>query len=904
MVVPSLTDLQVGHWKMFRLCLCSRRGCSMKPKSSFDVDAVTKRYDTRTGWAAANYGNNGSVFRMVLPPPNVTGKLHLGHALTVTIEDSLCRHHRIKGGVAQWIPGFDHAGIATQSVVERHLWKEKALRRDLLSREQFVEYCKQWSERNSAAIRKQLEILGATLDWQNSYYTLDNSFSSAVSLAFVTLHRDGFIYRDNRLVNWCCHLQTSLSDQEVNHVDVPFPTKVAIPAPQGGKRTVEVGAMYRIKYPLKSSDRFIEVGTTRPETIFADVALAVHPDDERYSQFIGQLVRHPLLPNREIPVLADEMVQKEKGTGALKVTPCHDKLDWEIASRHWEQILRQDSTAKTTSCIDDHGRLTQQAGEFVGLDRFDARIRVIQQLDSLGLFSGTLKHEGQISLCSRTGDIIEPRLAEQWFLDTTELYTNAVEAIKSRRIEISPSNQEQRLFDWLTNKDPWCLSRQLLWGHRIPAFRSENSPWFVANSMDDAREHFGKEAVIVQDDDVLDTWFSSSLIPLVMAGWPGPEFNPSAPLLNVLETGWDILGFWVARMIAMTIRLSNGQVPFSRVILHGLIRDTSGKKMSKSLGNVIDPLDVVYGISREKMLERIKNSSLSEDDMADALSSVSTRYPKGISRCGPDALRFALLRHNLFSSDILLDVVDLSAEGYRFCNKLWNMVAYLESVNEKLCSSRDVDSYHPADEWILSRLADTLIQVDKHMTEHTPHLAFAVLYKFILGSFCDVYIESTKRAVWEADLVRIAQIRTTMSRVVQPTLVQLSVFMPFIAEYLYERAFGREPGSIYFDFVKPSFFKFYRNTELEYEMDLLLELVNVVRSIRQQLQLPSAMSFTDCLGALHSDNISIEFFRLSPILSDLVKLDLSDVTPFVHDVLPGFMTCPVPGHKARLSLKM
>ncbi|KAJ1372682.1 hypothetical protein KIN20_034891 [Parelaphostrongylus tenuis] len=685
---------------MLRFYVYSRRGCSTRPKSTFDIDAVTKGYDVRTGWAAANYGNP---WQVLLPP----------------------RHLICAGSteLTQWIPGFDHAGIATQSVVERHLWKEKALRRDMLSRDQFVEHCKKWSEMNSATIRKQLEILGATLDWQNAYYTLDNKFTSSVN--------------------------TSLSDQEVNHVDVPSPTSITIPSPQGGKRTVEVGTMYCIRYPLKDSDRFIEVGTTRPETIFADVALAVHPNDERYSQFVGRLVRHPLLRDREIPILADEMVQREKGTGVLKVTPCHDKLDWEIASCHWNEILDVDGTAKTRSCIDDHGRLNQQAGEFAGLDRFDARIKVIQRLGSLGLFSGTLKHEGQIGLCSRTGDIVEPRLTEQWFLDTTDMYASAIEAIKTGKIEISPATQEQRLFDWLSNKDPWCLSRQLLWGHRIPAFRCENSPWFIANSVDDAREHFGKDAVIVQDDDVLDTWFSSSLIPLAMAGWPGQEFNPSTPFLDVMETGWDILGFWVARMIAMTMRLSGGQVPFTRVVLHGLIRDPSGRKMSKSLGNVIDPLDVVNGISQEKMIERVKSSFLPEDDMASAISSVSTRYPNGIPRYGPDALRFALLRHNLFSSDILLNIVDLSNEGYRFCNKLWNMVAYFESIDEKLCSAANVDSGHPADEWIFSRLADTLIQVDEHMTKLTPHLAFAVLYKFILASFCDVYIESTKRAVWE-----------------------------------------------------------------------------------------------------------------------------------------------------------
>ncbi|KJH53719.1 valine--tRNA ligase [Dictyocaulus viviparus] len=871
----------------------------------FSTHAVTKCYETRTAWAAANYGNSGSLLRMVLPPPNVTGKLHLGHALTVIIEDTFCRHHRIKGGVVS---------IATQTVVEKYLWKEKSLRRDMLSNEQFIDSCKQWSEMNSSAIRKQLDILGATLDWQNVYYTLDKKFSSAVIQAFVTLHKDGFIYRDNKVVNWCPHLQSSLSDQEVDHVSVSEPTKISVPFSQGGRRVVEVGAMYSIKYPIDNSDRFIEVGTTRPETIFGDVALAVHPNDDRYSKLIGELVCHPLLLGRKIPIIADNRVQRDKGTGVLKITPCHDKLDYDIASLHWDEILYQDSTAKSRSCIDANGKLNREAGEFVGLDRFDGRIKVIQKLDSLGLFSGRLKHEGQIALCSRTGvflfvlrllkidcDIIEPRLAEQWFMKTAGLYDDAWQAIKAGKIKILPEPQEQKLFDWFSNREPWCLSRQLLWGHRIPAYRSENSPWLIVNSIDVARKHFGENAAIVQDDDVLDTWFSSSLIPLVIAGWPGPEFNPEVPFLNVMETGWDILGFWVARMIIMTMKLSNGHMPFSHVVLHGLIRDSSGKKMSKSLGNVIDPLDIVHGISQEEMVQRIRDSSLSEDDMASAISAVSARFPNGITRVGPDALRFALLRHNLFASDILLNIVDFSTEGSRFCNKVWNMVAYFESINEKFYNMKDVDSDHPADEWIVSRLAGTLSEVDRYMTNHTPHLAFNTLYNFILHSLCDVYIETTKRAVWESNFDRMAQICTTLNRVVQPTLVQLSVFMPFISEYLYERAFRRERGSIYFDFVKVSYFAPYRNTKLEFEMDIFLRIVTVIRSMRRQFQLPSSMVFN---GMLHSDCISNEFNRFSPMLFDLVKFNLLDITPLVHQVRAGFVLCPLPGQNARLSLKI
>ncbi|WKY09542.1 hypothetical protein Q1695_002142 [Nippostrongylus brasiliensis] len=894
--IPEELDVAVNE------SICGGKSdCHSTFGSSFDINVVTKNHEARVKWAASNYGNSGKPFRMVLPPPNVTGKLHLGHALTVTVEDTICRHHRIKGGVASWIPGFDHAGIATQTVVERELWKRKGLRRDQMTREEFVDQCRTWSATNSAEIQRQLNVLGATLDWENSYYTLDEGFSSAVVEAFVRLHNDNLIYRDKRVVNWCPILQSSISDQEVVRLDLPSPTRIEVPSTSGGKRFVDVGTMFKVKYPLSDSDGFISVATTRPETMFADVAIAVHPDDSRYSQFIGKFVKHPLRPGRNIPVIADEGVQIDKGTGAVKITPFHDALDWEIASRHKEQLLALDAHALGRRCIDIYGRLTTECGELAGVDRFDARSKVVKTIDSLGLFLGTMKHEGQISLCSRTGDVIEPCLADQWFMDTAGLYSDAEKAVKDGRIKIMPATQEQKLFDWLSNKDPWCLSRQLLWGHRIPAYRSDNSPWLVARSLEEAKAYFGKDAIVIQDDDVLDTWFSSSLIPLVNAGWPGPKFDPSEPLLDVMETGWDILGFWVARMMIMTMRLSGGQVPFSNVLLHGLVRDSSGRKMSKSLGNVIDPMDVVDGISREAMIERVSKSSLTEDEIGKAVAAVNSGFPEGIARSGPDALRFALLRHDLLASDIPINIVDSSAEGLRFCNKLWNMIAYVESVNENSPTFKDVDSEHPADEWILSRLAEMLMNVDKYMSNHAPHLAFMELRNFILAYFCDAYLEMTKRALWDRDLPRIAEIRTTLHRVVQPTLVQLSVFMPFVAEHLYERVFGREPGSIYFDFVKPTFFQIHRNADLDLNMDILLSAVSVVRSIRQQLQLPTSMVFT---GILHCDDVSDEFSNLSSILFDLGKLDLLQTTPLASAAPEGFMTCTIPGHSGRLSLKI
>uniref|UniRef100_A0A1I7XLR2 valine--tRNA ligase n=1 Tax=Heterorhabditis bacteriophora TaxID=37862 RepID=A0A1I7XLR2_HETBA len=583
---------------------------------------------------------------MVLPPPNVTGKLHLGHALTIIIEDAMCRHHRIKGGI------------------------------------------------------------------------------------------------------------------EVDRVNISPDSFLMIPAQNGGKRSVRVGVMHRIRYPLLNSTKFVEVGTTRPETIFADVALAVNPCDTRYSNLIGKRVLHPLIQGRELPILADEAVIMDKGTGILKITPSHDYLDYEIASRHWDEILCIDPNAKNRHCFDESGRIT--ISNFKNMDRFDGREKVIQILEELNLYCGEMSYcSGQIAVCSRTGDIIEPRLTEQWFMNTSGMYEDTEKAIKDGRIKIDPIGQEQRLFDWLSNKDPWCLSRQLFWGHRIPAYKTEGSPWIIAKSLEEARKRLNTSAVLQQDNDVLDTWFSSSLVPLVTSGWMEGTLDVSKPLLNIMETGWDILGFWVARMIAMTIRLTGGQVPFPRVVLHGLIRDSNGQKMSKSLGNVIDPLDIINGIQQSEMIERLERSFLNQNEIVSAIADIRSRFPEGIPQSGADALRFALLRHDVLASDIPLNIADLAGEGLRFCNKLWNLIAYVETVSAKSLTQKDVDSENPAvsfsltflyvsllnqvasnwqDLWILSRLAACLQQVDSHMEECNPHLAFSGLHTFILSNLCDVYL--------------------------------------------------------------------------------------------------------------------------------------------------------------------
>ncbi|CAI2355295.1 unnamed protein product [Caenorhabditis sp. 36 PRJEB53466] len=870
--------------------------------SSFNIDEVTQNFEQRTEFASANYRKNGSLFRMVLPPPNVTGKLHLGHALTVAVEDAICRHQRNQGNKAEWIPGFDHAGIATQAVVEKMLAKSGRRRQDM-SREEFVKECHVWSEKCSSEIRQQLSRMGASLDWNQSYYTLDATFSAAVTKAFCTLHSDGLISRGRRIVHWCPTLASTLSSQEVNRIDVPADGYLTIPSVDGnGRRRVKFGAMHLVRYRLTDSEDMLEVGTTRPETLFADVAIAVHPNDERYSRFIGKFVWSPVVPGRQLKVIADSAVSMKKGTGAVKITPSHDPLDYEI----W---CRAGGSEEDVSCIDENGKMTNYGETVNGLDRFEARERVLEVLMGSRLYGGVMEHEGaQVNLCSRTGDVIEPRLAEQWFLDCKDMFARSTEAIQSGKIKVYPDYQSHRLTDWFENQEPWCLSRQLLWGHRIPAYRTlDGNKWIVAESEQEARRQLGKEeeASVRQDEDVLDTWFSSSLVPLVKNGWMAEGGAPiQTPALNVMETGWDISGFWVARMIAMNLKLSGGEPPFGKVVLHGLVRDSEGRKMSKSLGNVIDPLDVLDGISLENMIARVKQSALEDKEIESAVADLSKRFPNGIDRCGPDALRFALLKYDVLSTDISLDVSNAALEGLRFCNKLWNLAAYYDQLAEKCEVIKDVDSDRIVDEWLMARLASTVTSVDKHMSNFSLHLALSTLHKFITADICDVYLETTKKALWTNDVARIREARSTLQRVLQPTLVQLNAFMPFVSEFLYERIFSREPGSILFDVVKPSLFIFHRNEELEEGMQLLTAVMAAVRSIRQKLELSQKLVFSGVLE-MQSSSALPDLRRLADDVTPTCGLELQRICKKVEEEVENeYMACPVPGHDAKLWLKI
>ncbi|KAM3716824.1 putative valine--tRNA ligase [Dirofilaria immitis] len=845
-----------------------------KRSPSFDIDTVVKNHEKWIEHTAAMRAKESDpgIYRMILPPPNVTGNLHLGHALTVTVEDAICRYRRLQGQKVIWYPGFDHAGIATQLVVERMLWNKKKLRRHQVTQQDFLELCQRWKDERVADISKQLKALGATLDWHNMYYTLDDRFSEAVIAAFCQLYNDGLIFNDLRMVNWCPTLRSTISNQEVDIVDVGKNDYFPINESGLKRKYIEVGVMHRIRYELLDRDslsgsNYLEVGTTRPETLFADCALAVNPSDERYVKYIGLRVRHPLLPDRTLPILADAAVKIDKGTGILKITPAHNFTDFAIARNHTNQLSDEDFSR---SCVDESGCLIN-AADFNGMNRFEARNKVITKLIACDKYGGTIPyHEQQLRVCSRTGDIIEPMAKKQWFMDCLSVNDIALRAIERGLLTVTPKYMQKHLENWLNEKEPWCLSRQLDWGQRIPAFRPDsNSKWIVAHNEAEALHICGEiksKMDLEQDKDVLDTWFCSSLIPIVTSGWPRKQIDRIP--LSLLETGYDIVGFWVARMIVVCYSLT-GYLPFPKVVLHGLVRDENGRKMSKSLGNVIDPMDVVDGISLQKMLERLDKSSLSETEKKMAASSLRSRFREGISRHGPDALRFALLRYDVNAMDINIDIIQTAGEGLKFCNKLWNLCNYAEEIWRNCCEVSDqICNERIEDCWIKSRLESSLLIMNEKMDSDCPHLALSALHRFFCNDLCDVYIETTKKALWLKDYPRLKVVAEILHDVTEKSLIHLSIFMPFVSQYLFDRV-KREKDNRTFVFSSKDSKPYFIDKKLEQDMSFVLEVVKAIRSIRAQFRISAKNTLQ---VACYGENCELKNFRT--IIQELCNVSL------------------------------
>ena len=725
---------------------------------------------------AAQEKSAKKAYSIVIPPPNVTGVLHMGHALNNTLQDVLCRYRRLRGDNVLWMPGTDHAGIATQNVVEKKLAAEGTDRHQL-GREEFVKAVWQWRRKYGGEIINQLKRLGASCDWQRERFTMDEGLSRAVRKVFVDLYNEGLIYRDDYIINWCHRCHTALADLEVEHEE-------------------RDGHLYYIRYPFTRTDGYIVVATTRPETMLGDTAIAVHPDDERYRDLESESVLLPLM-NREIPIIKDSYVDMSFGTGGLKVTPAHDPNDFEIGMRHGLPAIK---------VIGDDGKMTPEAGKFAGLDRFDARKAVVEALKEEKLLVKVEPYRHSVGHCYRCHTMVEPNLSRQWFVKTKPLAQKAIEAVKSGQTRIIPDTWTKTYYDWLENIRDWCISRQIWWGHQIPAWTCEECDELIV-SMDAPRSCTQCGGTrLVQETDVLDTWFSSALWPFSTMGWP-----EKTPLLktfyptSVLVTAFDILFFWVARMMMMGLQFMN-DVPFTDVYVHALVRDEEGKKMSKSTGNVIDPLTV-------------------------------------IEQYGTDAFRFTLAAFAAQGRDIKMS--EKRIEGYRhFVNKLWNAARFALIHFDQPYKKINFKSLSLPDRWILSRLSRTTEAVAEALDSYRFNDAAAEIYNFVWHEFCDWYLEAIKPALYEKEG---PQKKTTalgvLWRVMHDTLILLHPFMPFVTEEIWHKMPGTE-GSI----MKAAFPADGQNhpdirieNEAESEMNLVIEIISAVRNIRGEMNIsPSA----------------------------------------------------------------
>lgn len=732
-------------------------------------------------------------FSIPAPPPNVTGALHIGHALTIAIQDSLIRWNRMKGKTTLWLPGFDHAGIATQSVVEKQVWAKEQKTRHDYGRDAFIDKVWEWKDEYHNRISGQVKKLGASYDWSREAFTLDPKLSKAVTEAFVRLHEDGTIYRASRLVNWSVKLNTAISNLEVDNKTVPGRSLVAVP---GYDEKIEFGVLTSFSYRVVDSDEKLTVATTRPETIFGDTGVAVHPKDPRYTHLHGKFVQHPFL-DRKLPIVLDlEAVDMEFGTGAVKITPAHDQNDYQTGKRNNLEFI---------NIYTDNGLLNEACGaEWQGMKRFDARAKVIEELKAQGLYEGQENNEMTLPTCSRSGDIIEPLLKPQWWVNQQDMAKDAIKLVKDGEIKINPATSEADYFQWLENIQDWCISRQLWWGHRCPVYfvhlegkeadKLDNEYWVAgrdeAEAEAKARAKFGAEAkfTLEQDEDVLDTWFSSGLWPISTLGWPEktPDMETFAPFL-MLETGWDILFFWVTRMILLCHKLT-GKVPFDEVFCHSLVRDAQGRKMSKSLGNVIDPLDVIAGIPLEGLHDKLKVGNLDPRELEKAMAGQKQSYPNGIPECGTDALRFALCAYSTGLRDINLDI--LRVEGYRkFCNKIYQATKFvLGKLGEDYqppASAAPTGNESLVEKWILYKLNQAAKAAEKHLEAREFGDATKAIYEYWY-ELCDVYIENSK-ALMEGTPEQKASAQATLYTAIDGALRLIHPFMPFVTEEMWQR---------------------------------------------------------------------------------------------------------------------
>ena len=750
----------------------------------------TSWYNT---WESENYfapQGAGESYTIMIPPPNVTGSLHMGHGFNNAIMDALIRFRRMQGRNTLWQPGTDHAGIATQMLVERQL-EAKGQNRHDLGREQFLEKVWEWKEQSGGNISRQIRRLGSSVDWSRERFTMDDGLSDAVKEAFVRLHEDGLIYRGKRLVNWDTKLHTAISDLEVENHD-------------------EKGHLWNLRYPLadgaKTADGkdYLVVATTRPETLLGDAAVAVNPNDERYQALIGKFVKLPLV-GRLIPIIGDDYCDPEFGTGCVKITPAHDFNDYEVGKRHNLPLLnifdKNALVLASAQAFNLDGSVNEQIdtslpAQYASLDRFVARKQIVADLDAQGLLVSVDDHALKVPKGDRSGTVIEPWLTDQWYVSTKPLAEPAIAAVEDGRIQFVPKQYENMYFSWMRDIQDWCISRQLWWGHRIPAWYDEAGQVYVGRNEEEvrAKHNLGSDVVLRQDDDVLDTWFSSGLWTFSTLGWPEQtEFLKKFHSTDVLVTGFDIIFFWVARMIMLTMHLVKNedgtpQVPFKTVYVHGLVRDGQGQKMSKSKGNVLDPLDIVDGITLDALLEK-RTSGMMQPKLAEKIAKqTKAEFPEGIASYGTDALRFTFCSLASTGRDIKFDMGRV--EGYRnFCNKIWNAARYVLDKGEDCGQNGEAYELSLADRWIISQLQRTEAEVTRQLEQFRFDLASQALYEFIWNQYCDWYLELSKPVLWDenAPVERARGTRRTLVRVLEVALRLAHPFMPFITEEIWQR---------------------------------------------------------------------------------------------------------------------
>ena len=846
-------------------------------------------------WEDSGYfspSKSGDPYCIVIPPPNVTGTLHMGHAFQDTIMDIIIRYQRMKGNNTLWQVGTDHAGIATQMVVERQL-ERSGTSRQKLGREAFEKEVWKWKEKSGNTITQQMKRLGASTDWTREKFTMDENLVQGVTRVFIQLYEEGLIYRGKRLVNWDPVLQTALSDLEV-------------------VTSEEKGSLWHMKYPIDGLDDYIVVATTRPETMLGDTAVAVHPDDKRYKNLIGKLVNLPLT-DRKIPIIADDYVDQEFGTGCLKITPGHDFNDFDIGKKHDLEII---------SILDQSAKIIQSAPkEYQGLDRFDARRKIVEDIESLGLMQEIEDYTLTIPRGDRSGAILEPLITNQWFLKMEPLAEPAIKVVKNGELKFVPENWSKTYFEWLENIQDWCISRQLWWGHRIPAWYDNEGNVYVGESESEVREknNIKNSIALTQDEDVLDTWFSSALWPFSSLGWPDETYDLKTFYpTNVLVTGFDIIFFWVARMVMMGLKFMK-EITFKEIYIHGLIKDKNGQKMSKSKGNILDPIDLIDGISLEDLLEKRVQGLMQPEMEKRIINDTKKEFPNGIPDFGTDALRFNFAIQASTGRDIRLDL--RRVEGYRnFCNKIWNASRFIKmNTNDfELLDINDANG-HAIDQWIQSKFAGTIDEIERQFNQYRFDLAATAMYEFVWNDFCDWYIELAKTLINDPEISDSQKdyTKNNLIKMLDAILRMLHPTIPFITEEIWQslNEDNKRRSIMKADF--PSSNDWRVDDEIVANTEWLKNIVSSVRQIRSEMNIPPNESIKIIINdASNTDSRRLEslgsFILNLASVESITQKDTSDDIPKSAFALLNQMKIYIPleglvdieEEKARLEKKL